>query len=133
MEFFKSVGIKISEAQLISLLSLEDLELYSNNLLLIGKPEVEKVKTGGIWGEFTLTRQLIAGGVRFALQECPNALTWTVTTGLAPDPGIVVIHLTINRKEKDPEFVEELEDFLQDLCEGIKNIFTTKRQVMNPG
>ncbi|WP_324719122.1 hypothetical protein [Salinimicrobium sp. HB62] len=130
MEFFRSVEIEISEAELCSRLALKELNSFNSSLLLIDEPNDHHVRTGGIWGEFTLTRDPIAGGVRFALKECPNALSWTVTTGFPPEPEKVVIHLTINRKEKDPAFIEELEEFLEDFAEGITTFLTTKNPVL---
>ena len=54
--------------------------------------------------------------MRFALVECPNALAWTITTGIKPDPDVIVIHLTINRKEQTVDFIQEIESFLDDQC-----------------
>jgi hypothetical protein len=65
-----------------------------------------------IWGEFSVERQLINGGVRFTLPGCPNALAWTVTTGFPPAPGKVVIHCTINRQEHEEDFIESIESFI---------------------
>lgn len=124
MEFFKFVSVKTSEAELRSLLSLENLSIYSSELLPLTEIEDDRVRIGGVWGEFTLTSHPIAGGLRFALQECPNALTWTVTTGFPPEPEVIVIHLTINRKEKEQDFLEEIEEFMEDLAAGIMKVFT---------
>ena len=73
-----------------------------------------------IWGEFTVQRQLIRGGVRFTLPECPNALAWTITTGLAPEPDKVVIHCTINRPTHDPDFIESIESFIDAWKTGLE-------------
>ncbi|WP_018864473.1 hypothetical protein [Thioalkalivibrio sp. ARh3] len=64
-----------------------------------------------LWGEFRVRRECINGGVRFSLPGCPNALAWTLTTGHPPTPEAVMLHLTINRQEHDPDFVESLEFF----------------------
>ncbi|WP_018139647.1 MULTISPECIES: hypothetical protein [unclassified Thioalkalivibrio] len=64
-----------------------------------------------LWGEFRVRRECINGGVRFTLPSCPNALAWTLTTGHPPKPEAVMLHLTINRQEHDPDFVESLEFF----------------------
>lgn len=128
MEFFKNVKIYVSETELQTLLTLENLSAYSSEMFPLKKAGANQVEVGGIWGEFTLTRHPIAGGLRFALMECPNALTWTVTTGFPPDPQAIVIHLTLNRKEKEQDFVEEIEEFMEDLAEGIIKIFTAKEQ-----
>lgn len=65
-----------------------------------------------VWGEFVVERQLINGGLRFSLPGCPNAFTWTITTGHDPAPDKVVVHGTINRVTHDPDFIESIEDFL---------------------
>ena len=64
--------------------------------------------------EFTLERSMVKGGLRFALIECPNALCWTLTTGFPPKRDAIEIHLTINRTRKHEEFIEEINDFLND-------------------
>lgn len=124
MEFFKIVWVNTSETELQNLITLSGLDSYSSELFPLQEAETNQVKIGGVWGEFTLTRHPIAGGLRFALQECPNALTWTITTGFPPEPEAIVIHLTINRSEKEQEFVEEIQEFMEDLSEGLLNMFT---------
>ena len=61
--------------------------------------------------------------MRFALLECPNALTWTITTGLQPEPESIVIHLTINRQEQKETFIEEINEFLDNQSNCLKQIF----------
>jgi hypothetical protein len=114
MEFFRIVKVKVQESDIQRTLTLSNLESMSNDIFVIGDQIKEKASIGGIWGEFTLTRSEINGGLRFALAECPNALCWTVTTGFPPDPNSIVIHLTINRLQKDSSFIEEVEEFLDD-------------------
>jgi len=61
-----------------------------------------------------MPQRKIKGGLRFYLEECPNALAWTVTTGYPPAREAVVLHLTINRQRKQPQFVDEINEFLDD-------------------
>lgn len=130
MEFFKILDIKTSERDIQKLMTLENLDIYSNDLFPLENVETDKVQIGGIWGEFTLMHQSISGGVRFALKECPNALTWTVTTGFPPEREKIVIHLTVNRKEREPEFVEEIREFMEDLSEGIFKILIENEKLI---
>lgn len=130
MEFFKILDIKTSEKDIQELMTLENLDIYSNDLFPLENVETDKVQIGGIWGEFTLMHQSISGGVRFALKECPNALTWTVTTGFPPEREKIVIHLTVNRKEREPEFVEEIREFMEDLSEGIFKILIENEKLI---
>lgn len=114
MEFFQIIKVKTQDKTIQDELTIENLELISNEIFVIGNQNKTEANIGGIWGEFTLTRTLIRGGLRFALVECPNALTWTITTGIHPDPDVLVIHLTINRQQQKAAFIEEIEEFLDD-------------------
>ncbi len=73
-----------------------------------------------IWGEFTVHRQVINGGIRFTLPDCPNALAWTITTGFEPAPKKIVIHGTINRTEHDADFIESIQLFIDSWKVGLE-------------
>ena len=120
MEFFRIIDIKSTENQLQQLLSFENLNDIIETLFVINFKK-DTANITGIWEEFTLKRDLIKGGVRFALLECPNALTWTITTGFPPIREHIVIHLTINRAEKEQHFIDELNEFLDDWEQGFTN------------
>lgn len=77
---------------------------------------------GTVWGEFPVQRQIIRGGVRFALTTCPNALAWTITNGFPPAPDGVVIHGTINRTEHDEDFIESIVEFLETWRLGLETV-----------
>jgi hypothetical protein len=76
-----------------------------------------------LWGEFDLSYDKINGGVRFALTSCPNALAWTITTGFPPERSKLIIHATINRTQKPQEFIDEINEFLDDWEHGLSNFF----------
>ena len=114
MEFFRIIKVKTQDKNIQDELTLENLELISNEIFIIGDQNKTEASIGGVWGEFTLTRTLIRGGLRFALVECPNALAWTITTGFDPNPEAIIIHLTINRQQQKESFIEEIEEFLND-------------------
>jgi hypothetical protein len=118
MEFFKIVDVRTTSKAIQENLTLGNLEEFCESIFpLEDNPEV--CLTGGMWGEFTVRRDEIMGGVRFSMLNCPNALAWTITTGYPPAREKVVIHLTINRERKQEEFVEEIQLFLEDLGNGI--------------
>lgn len=122
MEFFRIINIQTTEEQIQKGLSFKNFNSLNENLFILNY-ENNSVNIGGIWGEFTLKRDEIKGGVRFALAECPNALSWTTTTGYPPDKEQIVLHLTINRTEKDQDFIDEINDFLDDWEQGILGFF----------
>ena len=74
--------------------------------------------------------EILKQGLRFALVECPNALTWTITTGIHPDPDAIVIHLTINRQQQNEAFIEEIEAFLDDQSMCLQDYFKINSQSM---
>jgi hypothetical protein len=120
MEFFKIAEVSSTEKEIHQKLSLANLELFCESIFALDKGE-ESCFIGGMWGEFTLRRDQIMGGVRFSMLDCPNALAWTITTGYPPAREKVVVHLTINRERKQEEFVEEIKQFLEDLQVGLQS------------
>lgn len=123
MEFFKIIERKTTENQIQELLTLSSLDKMTNLLFIIGDQNEVQAEIGGLWGEFTLTRSEIKGGLRFALKECPNALAWTVTTGYPPAREAIVMHLTINRHQKQQEFLEEIAEFMEDHGDCLQAVF----------
>lgn len=126
MEFFRIIKTITTEQIIQSQLTLSNLDNISTEIFNLGEPKENEAYIGGIWGEFTLSKSIIKGGLRFSLIECPNALCWTITTGYQPDPEAIIIHLTINRQKKDEEFIAEIMDFLDDLCVNLKRLFSNE-------
>lgn len=113
MEFFTAANIKIDQKTLQAL-SVEKLDQYCAEIDTVVRVEHENsADIYCLWGEFTVHRQMVNGGVRFSMPQCPNALAWTVTTGFPPEPDKIMIHATINRTEHDPDFIESIQEFIQ--------------------
>lgn len=123
MEFFRNIKLKTQEKNIQGQLTIKNIGFISNEIFVIGNQNNTEADIGGLWGEFTLTRSLINGGIRFALLECPNALAWTITTGNLPDRNAVVIHLTINRQQQNESFIEEINEFLDDQRDCLQDYF----------
>ncbi len=121
MEFFRIIDIQTTQEIIQDKICLRELDTFLTMMFIMEHQNDKSAKIGSHWGEFTLKYDKINGGVRFYLVECPNALTWTITTGYPPETDKVILHLTINRTEKDKEFIEEIEEFLNDLENGILN------------
>ena len=123
MEYFRIIRVTSTEQNIQQQLTLSNLNEISTEIFNLVEPSETEATIGGIWGEFTLSRSIIKGGIRFSLIECPNALCWTITTGYAPEPESIIIHLTINRQEKNEEFIEEIVEFLDDICVNLQHFF----------
>ena len=124
MEFFRTINTKTEDNIIQDQLTLANLELITNDLFVIGNQNETEASIGGLWGEFTLSRAVVKGGVRFALVECPYGLAWTITAGLPPEKNAVVIHLTINRQTITEDFSEELNEFLDDQIDCLTQFFS---------
>lgn len=125
MEFFEIASVHTTEEALQQDLSLTALPQFCASIYTLISESGDTANVFCLWGHFSVQRQMIRGGVRFTLPDCPNALAWTVTTGFPPAPDHVVIHCTINRTEHDPDFVESIETFVRDWRSGIEEQFET--------
>ncbi len=119
MEFFRTLPAPFDAAQLQQRLTVATLAERCQLIDKVLEADGERGRIYCLWGEFEVERQPIRGGVRFSMPTCPNALAWTVTTGLAPETGQMVVHATINRTTHDPEFIESIELFMDAWREGL--------------
>ncbi len=120
MEFFATASVSASAERLQQALTIADLPAWCASVYAVRKAGEQVGEIETVWGVFTVSREPIAGGVRFTLPGCPNAFTWSVTTDLPPDPDAVVVHATINRRAHDPDFVASIEAFVQEWADGLQ-------------
>lgn len=111
MEFFATADVRATAAELQVRLSIAALPRWCASISEVVSDTDVSGEMYCLWGQFRVHREAIRDGVRFTLPDCPNALQWTVTTGQPPEPDKVIIHLTINRTEHDPDFVEANQEF----------------------
>jgi len=74
-----------------------------------------------LWGAFSLRRDEIRNGIRYALLDFPHALTWTITADEA------------NEAQPDPEFAESIEMFVSDWSDGMRNALARQAGCFTPG
>ncbi len=122
MEFFKIINVRTTEGVIQKNITFSNLEDYCASIFVISSTN-QTANTGTAWGEFTIQKDNINGGLRFSLIECPNALAYTITTGYPPEPEKIVFHLTINRVEPDTVLIEEIEEFIEEWKIGIEENF----------
>ena len=126
MEFFALAQCPLTETQIQETLLGQQLADWCATINRVLHWEDEQGEIYSLWGQFRVRREVIRGGVRFTLPECPNALAWTLTVappavGGEASPGIQV-HCTINRTKHDPEFIASLEDFVDDWRQGLERL-----------
>lgn len=122
MEFFRIIDKQATEEQLQEKISPQRIEEFTESMLFLESVE-SNFKGLTLWGEFNISYDKINGGVRFSLLDCPNALSWTITSSFPPEQNKIVLHCTINRTLKSIEFVEEIEEFLEEWEMGLNREF----------
>lgn len=118
MEYFRIINKQVTEAQLQNNITPETVDTFAESMLFL-EPVEPYFKGVTLWGEFNISYDLIKGGVRFTLLDCPNALSWTITTGYPPAKEKIILHCTINRIQKPGKFVNEILEFLDEWEEGL--------------
>lgn len=84
-----------------------------------------------LWGAFSVRRDEIRNGVRYALLDCPHALTWTITADETNEA--LIVHCTIDKAQPDPEFAESIEMFVSDWSDGVRNALTGQADCFTTG
>jgi len=119
MEFFAKIENRNIDAQtLFERLTIEVLPEYCpsiDKVLSLSSSFSGEIYT--MWGQFEVSRERIRNGVRFAFLNCPHAFVWTIAAH--EQPGVLVIHCTIDKEEEDKEFVESIQQFVTDWAESL--------------
>lgn len=133
MEFFEFADVLATQEEIRDKMSLDNLPFFCVDVEAVDQDdELGKVIYFRHWGRFHIRRENVMGGTRFSVPDCPNALTWTVTTGYPPHPEKVVLHATINRIEHDPEFISATKELLAALKTGIERNFESESAKAEP-
>ncbi len=122
MEYFRIIDKQVSQELIQEKINPKSVGNFTESMMFL-EDHKNYFKGLTLWGEFVISHNKINGGVRFTLVDCPNALSWTITTGFPPERQKIVIHATINRTQKPEEFVEEIIEFLDEWETGIKSNF----------
>lgn len=122
MEFFRIIDKQVTEELIKDSIQPKSIENYTETMLFIENHQ-ENFIGSTLWGEFKISYDKINGGVRFTLLDCPNALSWTITTGLSEEAKKIILHCTINQTQKPEEFIEEIQEFLDEWESGINAYF----------
>ena len=118
MEFFKIIDRPVSEKIIQDKINPNSVENFTESMLYLEDSDAN-FKGLTLWGDFLISYDIIKGGVRFTLLDCPNGFSWTITTGYPPDRTKIVLHATINRTQKPEEFIEEIHEFMDEWETGL--------------
>ena len=118
MEFFRLIDKKVSQEIIQERIIPNSVSEFAESMLFIRGDE-NKFEGLTLWGDFLISYNKIKGGVRFTLTNCPYAFNWTITYGFQPEPEKIILHCTINRRQIQDEFLEEIKEFLDEWQKGL--------------
>jgi len=122
MEFFRIIDRQVTQEDIQDKIKPQSLEVFTETMFLI-EDKGDYFTGATLWGEFKITYDKINGGVRFTLLDCPNAFAWTITSGYPPERQKIVLHCTINRTQKQEEFITQIQEFLDEWDAGLQSNF----------
>ncbi len=118
MEFFQEVpSLSCDVDCLKKLLTINSLTKLCASISDITIRKENEADIYCIWGAFNVSREELRCGVRFSLLNCPHALAWTITLNKVNQN--IIIHCTIDKTEQEPDFVESINDFVENWSDGI--------------
>ena len=133
MEFFEFADVLTTQEEIRTRVPIDSLPFLCKEVEAVdAAEELGRVIYFRHWGRFHLRREQVMGGIRFSVPDCPNALTWTVTTGYPPYPEKIILHATINRLGHDPEFISATKDLLAALKTGLEQNFNNESANAKP-
>jgi hypothetical protein len=120
MEFYAVARVEMSPIAIQRAIHVSNLAELCASIDKVLSHQGDRGEIYCIWGEFKVHRELIRQGVRFTLPGCPNALQWTVSKAV-DEPGCVYVHGTIDRPQHDADFIESLQQFVDDWKQGLES------------
>ena len=122
MEFFAEIDIQaVTAEQIYELITIARLPELCASIDSVVSTQSERIgEIYCIWGQFQVSRERIRNGVRIALLNCPHALAWTVAA--KTEESVVVVHCTIDDAEAENEFIESIEEFVNDWKQGLTRV-----------
>ena len=122
MEFFANAPCTLTETQLQAAITGPRLAECCASIDRVIDWKEDSGEIYCLWGQFIVHREVIRGGLRFTLPECPNALAWTLTCGTDSASPSIQIHCTINRSMHESEFIESIRMFVEDWRLGLARL-----------
>ena len=120
MELFAKAQVRIPEGDLQRYIDVNNLPEWCASIEEVLSTHGSRGEIRTSWGEATIHRELINGGVRFSCPNNPHAMQWTISADAA-HPAEVLLHLTTNRSAHEAEDQERMELLLADWRAGLED------------
>ena len=120
MELYARAQVRIPEGDLQRYIDVNNLPEWCNAIEEVLETHGSRGEIRTAWGEASIHRELISGGVRFSCPNNPDAMQWSITADKAK-PSEVLVHLTTNREQHSSEDQEHMELLVADWRAGLED------------
>ncbi|MDH5786359.1 MAG: hypothetical protein OEZ16_12240 [Chromatiales bacterium] len=120
MEIYGRAQVRIAEADLQRYIDVNNLPEWCASIEAVVSHQGSRGEIRTSWGEATIHRELINGGVRFSCPNNPYAMQWSITTDPA-HPSEVLVHLSTNRTAHEAQDLERMELLVTDWRAGLED------------
>lgn len=120
MEIYGKAQVRISEADLQRFIDVANLPEWCASIEEVLSAQGSRGEIRTAWGEATIHRELINGGIRFSCPNNPHAMQWSITSAAA-NPSEVLIHLSTNRSAHEADEQERMELLVTDWRAGLED------------
>lgn len=120
MEIFARAQVRISEGDLQRYIDVANLPEWCASIEEVTASQGSRGEIRTSWGDATVHRELINGGLRFSCPNNSDAMQWTITSDSAR-PAEVLLHLTTNRSEHPAADQEYMELLVADWRAGLED------------
>lgn len=120
MEIFGKAQVRISEGDIQRYIDVANLPEWCAAIEEVLTSQGSRGEIRTAWGEATIHRELINGGIRFSCPNNPHAMQWSITVNRLK-PGEVLVHLTTNCAAHEGEEQERLERFVTQWNDGLES------------
>lgn len=119
MEIFVRAQVRIPEADIQRYIDVANLPEWCASIEEVLSAQGSRGEIRTAWGEATIHRELINGGLRFSCPNNPHAMQWSITVDGAR-PAEVLIHLSTNRSAHQLDEQARMEQIAVDWQAGVE-------------
>lgn len=120
MEIYGKAQVRISEGELQRFIDVANLPEWCASIEEVLSSQGSRGEIRTAWGEATIHRELINGGIRFSCPNNPHAMQWSITAD-STRPSEVLIHLTTNCSVHDTQEQDRMELVVTDWRAGLED------------
>ena len=121
MEFFSYASAHMSPTDLQRFIRIKNLPQWCASIEKVSTQTAEKGSM--VWKdiEYAVHEEIVRNGVHFTLPGSEHVMQWSITAEPNSQHGRGTIHCTVNQAELEPEYIQYLQQFVDDWKTGLES------------